>query len=168
VKSPWLAWCLSVIPGLGQVYNGLTHRALVQFTGWVAFIFLLQLHFRGLVFAALVLGWLAFWFWSSIDAYQTAVDINRTGRALTEDEARALGHGPILGIEADSHGFGVALCVIGALLLARNFAGVIAAWMRFLVPLALIAGGAWIVHRSRSRPRLDDGTTIDLEPEAGA
>jgi len=64
-KSPFLAsLCSSFIPGLGQVYNGMTARGVVFFAGTLAGLFLL-----------LVPG-LIIWLYGIYDAHATAAKMN--------------------------------------------------------------------------------------------
>lgn len=169
VKRPWLAWALSVVPGLGQVYNGLPERGLVQFAIWCAVIFLLNIDiFSGFLWLLLGLSWGVWWFWCSLDAHATANAINAAGRPLTLDEATRIGRGRLFGLKADARSFGVALCILGALLLLEQFSGVFTAVLRFAIPLALAGSGAWILMRARKRREWESGGTIDVEPEAHA
>jgi hypothetical protein len=168
VKRPWLAWMLSVVPGLGQVYNGLPERGLVQFAIWCTVIFVLNIDiFGGFLSFVLVLAWLGFWFWCSLDAHATAHAINAAGRPLTIDEATAIGRGSLFGLRADARSFGVALCILGALLLLEQFSGVFTAVLRFALPIAMAGTGLWILVRAKNRRQWETAGTIDVDAQPG-
>ena len=163
VKSPLAAGFFSlVLPGLGQVYNGLVPRGLAQF--------LIVLVTARLIpdlrwFAALVIpSLILFWIWQVTDAVGTAHDINRLGRVPDEDEAAALGRGPVPGFDGSRRTLGVFLVVAGVLLLLHEF-GIARALMSFVDmawPWALLVAGAWLLWQSygdRRRARTDS----DLE-----
>ena len=171
VKLPWLAALLSVVPGLGQVYNGLVVRGLAHF---VVFSFLIWLVGQETGITLLVcLGWIGFWVWQALDARNTARDINRLGRVPNPDEAHALGLGPLLGADRESRGLGIALVVVGALLLLQNFGGELGRWLAHLWPIALVVAGIWLLRRGReervaARPVPDAGpAAAPDDPDAG-
>lgn len=147
LKRPWLATALSFfVPGLGQVYNGLVTRGLAQFgfvffMGWMAS----MMEGVGWLFGILVV---VSWVWQWLDARQSALDINRTGRLPDIEEARALGALPLPASVASPRPIGIVLIVLGAIAL---LSGVIEDAGRFLLPLAIIVAGAWLVWRTRSQ-----------------
>ena len=83
LKLPWLALALSFfIPGLGQVYNGLVKRGLVQLAGWWVMFWLQTRSSPGLT--VLLLGaFVGYWIWQFVDAYGAARSVNHRGRGET-------------------------------------------------------------------------------------
>ncbi len=136
IKSPWVALLLSVLmPGLGQVYNGHFAKAVTFFVAFSGSIYLIAeghpLPFG--IFLPFVI------FWNMVDAFRSAVLINARGvRALEEEEV-------------ESPWWGVALAVMGVVLLLNNLG-----WLRLgaLVPywpLLLIGAGLLLLRRSMQR-----------------
>jgi hypothetical protein len=136
-KNPILAACLSFIPGLGNVYNGLYVRG-------VAF-FLIILSLGGIAdrrgnplfgFAAAF-----FWLFNVIDAYRQATLIN-------------YGYAQDLGLtdlprhpRASQGGLaaGILLTLIGLFALADRYLYIRLDWIFDLWPFALVAGGLWLI-----------------------
>jgi hypothetical protein len=136
-KIPWVALLLSLLlPGLGQIYNGQIAKGLAFFFGFSGSIYLIA-EGHPMPFAI----FLPFIIFSNmIDAYRSAALINARGtRAVPEEE------------EMESPWWGIALAVMGMLLLLNNLG-----WLRLgaLVPywpLLLIAAGLVLLRRSLSR-----------------
>lgn len=160
IKVPFLASLLSVfVPGLGQVYNGLVGRALFQFGSWMLAIWSLQFATGDPVAAVMVLGTCGLWIWQVVDAWRTAKDINRLGRVPDPEEAKALGRGPIPGLENGSRGLGIILIVVGAMILSANFglSRVLSRLIEQAWPLALLLAGIALIrrsHRERAAARM--------------
>ena len=75
-KTPLLAAVLSVLPGLGNVYNGIYQRGIVFFGIWVALFALTVSSNGGADTAVLVPALVFFWFFNIFDAYRQATLIN--------------------------------------------------------------------------------------------
>lgn len=172
VKMAWLSGVLSfLLPGLGQVYNGLVARGIAQFVIFVALIRIGGL--AGGLLPLLVLGTIAFYFWQVVDAVSTARDFNRLGRVPDPEEARAMGRGPIPGADGGSRGLGITLVVVGTLLLLQNFhlGHAIAHLLRNVWPFALVGVGVWLLRRHRkdeAAARQADTIDYDVPGEADA
>ena len=147
VKLRWLAFCLTFLPGLGQLYNGFIARGLAQFAAWwLLFVTIDALHAGQFLF---FVAWLAFWFWCAMDAMRTAGMLNRRGYGATREEARSITIGPAT--ESQVRFAGVALVVVGCLLFASQLGAVVSTIARFVLPLGLIGAGWWVLHRARLR-----------------
>lgn len=154
LRSPGLAAFLSFwVPGLGTMYcfGGPVGRAFMQFAVW-AFGLWLWRHADGLLAFVAFCAWTAFWIWQFIDAHGTARMINALGRVPTEDEASAMGRGPFILQNADSRSLGLALVVVGAFVLLVEIGGWVLKGLPWMLPVALVVAGAWIIVRARRRP----------------
>jgi hypothetical protein len=137
VKVPWVALLLSLLlPGLGQIYNGQLAKGLAFFFGFAGSIYLITEN-HPMPFAI----FLPFIIFSNmIDAYRSAALINARGtRPVAEEE------------DVESPWWGIALAVMGVLLLLNNLG-----WLRLgaLVPywpLLLIGAGLVLLRRSLQR-----------------
>ena len=144
-KSPWVALLLSLLmPGLGQVYNGQFAKALSFFAAFAGSIYLIA-DGHPLPFA-LFMPFIVFW--NMIDAYRGAEVVNARGLRATPIEE-----------EPESPAWGIALAVMGALLLLNNLG-----WLRLgaLVPywpVLLIAAGVVLLRRSM-KPKGTSGTSV--------
>jgi TM2 domain-containing membrane protein YozV len=134
-KSPGLALVLSVLPGLGQVYNGQPAKAMVFFFGFVGAIYGTA-QISPFPFAFLIPF---VYFYGMIDAYKSAVQINAkaAGGTLVDEDT------------AESPAWGWSLIGLGALLLAHTLG-----WLNFIAferywPVLLIAGGIGVLLKSR-------------------
>ena len=138
-KRPVLALVLGgVFPGVGQLYNGQTAKALALFAAFAGAIFLADE--VGMPFN-LVIPFVVFY--SAIDAYRSAVAIN----------ARWAGRPPVIETEddAESPAWGMVLLGIGVLLLMNNLGVLQLEAVRRFWPLLLIAAGAMFLRRSLRR-----------------
>ena len=150
VKLPWLAFMLTVLPGLGQVYDGFVLRGIAQFGVFWVLKMLTEEHLPGITLeAASGIALLAFWLWCAFDASRTAHELNRRGYGATAQEARTITRGPMA--ESELRYAGIGLVVAGALLFAQQIGGFVLSVFRFTWPIVLIALGAWILHRARQR-----------------
>jgi hypothetical protein len=154
-KRPVLALVLGgVFPGVGQLYNGQTAKALALFAAFASSIYLADE--VGMPFN-LVIPFVVFY--SAIDAYRSAVAIN----------ARWAGRPQLIETEDDgeSPAWGMVLLGIGVLLLMNNLGILQLAAVRRFWPLLLIVAGAMFLRRSLQRrdasvitPRSDDGPAV--------
>lgn len=134
--SPFIAFILSVVPGLGAAYNGQTVKALVYFG---VFIGLFQLAILTGGSALFVLGFMGMWAFSALDAWRTARMI-RAG--VTPDVAEDI---LVKRFQGNPKLWGIVLSILGvAFVLQRvgNFPGI----MRAVLPLLLIGLGIYILR----------------------
>jgi hypothetical protein len=135
-KSPGLAACLSLFPGLGQVYNGRIARAFVFFFSWVGAIYLTT---TGHEFPFAFMIPFVYLF-NIIDAWKGANAANARflgGRSETEEQP-----------EIESPVWGGSLVLLGVLILLSNLGWLdierLARWW----PVLLIAIGGYFVYNS--------------------
>ena len=115
-KAPGLAVLLSVLPGLGQVYNGQPAKAFVFFFAWVGSIYGAA-EINPFPFAFLI----PFaYFYNLVDAYRSAclINLKAAGGAAVLDESTD-----------ESPAWGWSLVALGAVLLANNLG-----WLRLAAP----------------------------------
>jgi TM2 domain-containing membrane protein YozV len=138
-KNPWVALVLSLFPGVGQIYNGQIAKGLCFFFG-EAFC----------IYGAADINWFPFaflipfvYFYNLVDAWRSATLIN----------ARFLGGQPVVEEDtSESPAWGVALIVLGLVILFHNFG-----WLEYLRlerwwPLVIVAaGGAFLYGSVRRR-----------------
>jgi TM2 domain-containing membrane protein YozV len=138
VKEPWVALLLSLLmPGLGQVYNGQIAKGLTFFAAFTGSIYLIA-DGHPLPFA-FVLPFVLFW--NMLDAFRTATLISARGLPASRE----------LEDEQESPGWGVALAVIGLLLLLNNMGWLRLADLARFWPILLIAAGLVLLRRSVQR-----------------
>lgn len=140
-KNPWIALVLSFLfPGIGQIYNGQIAKAIFFASAFIGTIYLcvtadpmpFAFFIPFTVFANLV------------DAYRSATLINArwAGRGLVEEEDTA--EGP---------GWGIALVVIGLILLFNNLGWLSLAGLARYWPVLLIGAGVAFLWKSvQKRP----------------
>lgn len=164
VKSPFLAAFLSLVPGFGTIYcfGGPARRGLVQFAAWALGLWVFS-HASGLLAFLAFLATTGFYFWQMADAYGTARLFNSLGRVPSEDEAARLGRGPYLVDSTQTHALGMALLVLGCVLLAAEVIGALFSAVEWIWPFALIGVGAWITWRARRRRA--SGGAADVAPD---
>jgi hypothetical protein len=143
-KSPVLALVLSLMPGLGQVYVGYYQQG-----------------FTNVLVAASVIGLLAagdvlhqlepvagiflafFWLYNVVDAWRRAVFYNNALAGIgpasipAEFELTA-GRGSLAG--------GIALILVGVVVLSNTLLGWSLDWLARWWPVAFIAAGVWLIY----------------------
>jgi hypothetical protein len=142
-KSPVLALVLSLMPGLGQVYIGFYQQGFINVLVAASIIALLDTNaMRG---AEPLLGiFLAFfWLYNVVDAWRRAVFFNNAlagiGPAtLPEEFTVPTGRGSLAG--------GIALVIVGLVVLSHTLFGVPLDWVEKWWPVAFIAAGAWLIY----------------------
>ena len=139
-KRPLLAAALSGFPGLGNVYNGLYLRGLIQFMIVGGLMTLVDKN--GAPF--LVMGMIFFWAFSILDAYRQAVLINYgyaqdLGLVDRPDRPRA-GQGGLIA--------GVILTLIGIVATLDQYINVDLRWLYDMWPLVLVLTGVWLIVAS--------------------
>lgn len=153
-KVPVLAAFLSlVMPGLGNVYNGLYRRAIFFFFLYVTlFGFAIN---SGEDAKPFVIPCLVFvWLFNVFDAYRQATLLNY---GLTSDPAVAQEHG----LNVASWGIipGVFLMVLGLYGLLRRYLDIDFRWVLDQWPFAVIAAGIWLIYQAlRERRQAADET----------
>jgi hypothetical protein len=150
-----LAALCAVIPGMGAVYNRQNLKAVVHFVGIVGLFNLPKLHVLPGLFA---LAGLVFYVYSMMDAYRTAERIAQ-GDSAEADEARfkqqLAKRAPMLGI---------ALIVLGALILIQLLWPLLFISPARLLPVALIILGGYLLTRYFKRSRGDVPTSDYNQP----
>jgi TM2 domain-containing membrane protein YozV len=144
-KSPVLALVLSLMPGLGQVYvgyyqQGFTHALIVA-----SIIGILNSNILNGGAEPLFGIFLAFfWMYNVVDGWRRAVFYNNAlagiGPADLPDDSfsMTMGRGSLAG--------GIAMVVIGGVLLSHTLFNVPLDWLEKWWPVALIAVGAWLIY----------------------
>ena len=145
-KSPLLAGLLSGFPGMGNVYNGLYVRGLVQFL-IVAGLMNMADHSNGPFFPMTLVF---FWAFSVLDAYRQAMLINYgyaqdLGLIDRPDRPRA-GQGGLIA--------GVILTLLGIVATVEQYVDFDLRWLYDLWPILLVGVGLWLIVASiRERSR---------------
>jgi TM2 domain-containing membrane protein YozV len=151
-KNPWLALVLSLMPGLGQVYNGQPAKAFVFFFAWVASIYGTA-EINPFPFAFLIPF---VYFYNLIDAFRSASAIN----------ARVLGGRPEPEEEPfESPLWGGGLLILGLLLLLNNLGWFRLADFARYWPIILVVAGAAFLYTSIQRRR---DPTVRPTPETSS
>lgn len=144
-KSPVLALLLSIMPGVGQVYVGFYQQGFTNALVVAGLIALLSTNAaRG---AEPLFGmFLAFfWFYNVVDAWRRAVFYNNAlagiGPAtLPEEFVSSGGRGSLAG--------GIAMVIIGVVLLSHTLLGLSLTWLDHWWPIAFVAAGVWLIYPS--------------------
>jgi len=142
-KSPVLALLLSLMPGVGQIYVGFYQQG---FTNALIVASIIALLASGVVARAEPLFgmFLAFfWMYNVVDAWRRAVFYNNAlagiGPAtLPEDFTMAGGRGSLAG--------GLAMVVVGGVLLSNTLFGVPLEWLERWWPVAFLVVGGWLLY----------------------
>jgi len=142
-KSPVLALLLSLMPGVGQIYVGFYQQG---FANALIVASLIALLAAGVVRRAEPLFgmFLAFfWIYNVVDAWRRAVFYNDAlagiGPApLPEDFAMPGGRGSLAG--------GLALVVVGGVLLSNTLFNVPLDWLERWWPVAFLIVGGWLIY----------------------
>lgn len=151
--SPFIAFILSVVPGLGAAYNGQTVKALVYFG---VFIGLFQLAVLTGGSALFVLGFLGMWAFSALDAWRTARMI-RAG--VTPDVAEDI---LVKRFQGNPKLWGIVLGILGLAFMLQNVFG-LKGLMRGVLPAMLIGLGIYILRGYIFRPKEDAGKWSDFD-----
>ncbi|MEO1086587.1 MAG: hypothetical protein AAFY88_20325 [Acidobacteriota bacterium] len=148
-RSPFVAGLLSaVLPGLGNVYNGLFQRGLLTFLLGISLLFTAASSDEGAIMALLVPSMIFTWLFGIIDAVRQAGLINYgfTETDLPTSKAQS---------GAGGLAIGVAFFLIGAYgLLSQVFEidlSVLIDYWYFL----LMAFGGWLIYQSLQQRRLE-------------
>ena len=153
-KSPALATIMSAMPGLGQIYVGYYQQGFTNILVVAGTITLLSNAGRfGMGPLEPLLGvFLAFyWLFNLVDAGRRATFYNQAlagldKTALPEDMRLPSGGGSLAG--------GVVLVVLGLIIFSNTMFGFSLDWLSQWWPLALVAGGAYLIYSAaRDRQR---------------
>ena len=160
-RAPGLAAVLSVIlPGFGNIYNGLFQRGLATFATAFGLFFIAVNSQQGPILALLVPSMAFVWLFGIFDAYRQATLINY---GLTQDDLDILP-------TRDTGGFaaGVAFFLIGLYgLLHELFDFDLSALFDYWYVLLMAFGGwlafqGWRSKRSQAAVSIDDSSDVDL------
>jgi hypothetical protein len=136
-KRPLLAGLLSGFPGMGNVYNGLYLRGLIQF--------LIVAGLMGLVDrsenAFFVMTMIFFWAFGVLDSYRQAMLINYgyaqdLGLVDRPDRPRA-GQGGLIA--------GIILTLLGIVATLEQYVDIDLRWLYDLWPILLVGVGLWLI-----------------------
>jgi hypothetical protein len=145
-KRPLFAGVLSGFPGMGNVYNGLYMRGLIQFLIVAGLMGLVDR--SGNVF--FVMTMIFFWAFSVLDSYRQAMLINY-GYAqdlglLDQPQRPRAGQGGLIA--------GIVLTLLGIVATLEQYVDIDLRWLYDLWPVLLIGVGLWlIVAAVRERKR---------------
>ncbi len=145
-KSPALATTLSLLPGLGQAYVGYYQQGFINILVTAGTIALLNsMPGSGLEpFFGIFLAF--FWLFNMIDANRRALHYNRVAAGLGGEEVP---DGFTVPGTGGSMFGGIVLTVVGLLLFLNLKFDMSMAWLEDWWPLALIAGGVWLIVKAR-------------------
>ena len=148
-RSPVLAALLSVVPGLGNIYNGLYSRGISFFLIFVSLIVLAVNANEDTEFAFLGPSIAFFWLFNIFDAYRQATLINAGGTPdLGVVEGARMGRSTLFP--------GVVLLAMGSYGLLRKFFDLDLSWVFEQWPFVLLAAGAYLVYNA-TRAQRDGG-----------
>jgi hypothetical protein len=151
-KNPWLALVLSLLPGLGQIYNGQPAKAFVFFFAWV-----------GSIAGADEIGPFPFAFLIPLVFFYNLIDAHRSAAAIN---ARAAGGLPAPEEETfESPLWGGGLLVLGLLLLLNNLGWLRLASLARYWPVVLIVAGASFLYSSVQRRRGENASRRSVSVE---
>lgn len=151
-KTPGLAAMLSVVPGLGNVYNGLYTRGVAFFLIYAGLFAMAVGTERDSDLAFLVPSMVFFWFFNIFDAYRQANLINygylrEPGLSLARPEEQSTG-----GVLVP----GILLVVLGFYGVLRRYFDIDLEWLLDLWPFGLMAFGGFLIWQAVGRRRGDD------------
>ena len=139
-KVPFLAAILSGFPGMGNVYNGLYLRGLVQFL--IIGTLVNMLDHGGSPFLGMALAF--FWAFNVLDAYRQAVLINygysQDLGLLDAPQRPRAGQGGLVA--------GIILTFLGTIAFLDQYVNIDLRWLYDLWPLAIVAVGVWLIVAS--------------------
>jgi len=155
-KSPGGAALLSLIPGLGQIYNGQIIKGIAIIFLFVSFILLAESYEAGPLFPLLIM---AVYFGGIIDAYRTAKLLNLRAKKLELGEK-------VEAIPQGSMWWGVLLVIAGLLLLLHNM-GISLYWVSRGWPLIIIALGIYMLRNFFLGLKKEEEKGEEAKPKKG-
>lgn len=138
-KTPMLAAILSVVPGLGNIYNGLYPRGIAFFLIQVALINFAVRANDDQEVALLVPSFIFFWLFNVFDAYRQATLLNLSGQGVSVPRPANVG-GPL--------GIGIVLVIIGMIGIADRYLGIYIWDILEHWPIGLLGFGGWLIWRA--------------------
>ncbi len=151
-KIPFLAGILSGFPGMGNIYNGLYLRGLIQFVIVATLVNMMDHHATPFLGMSLAF----FWIFNVLDAYRQAVLINygfsQDLGLLDMPRRPRAGQG---GLAA-----GIILTGLGVIAFLDQYVDIDLRWLYDLWPLAIVAFGVWLIVasiRERAKAKEVDG-----------
>jgi hypothetical protein len=139
-KIPFLAGILSGFPGMGNIYNGLYLRGLIQFLIVASLVNMMDHH--GTPFLGMSLAF--FWIFNVLDAYRQAVLINfgysQDLGLIDQPQRPRAGQGGLVA--------GIILTALGIIAFLDQYVDVDLRWLYDLWPLAIVAVGVWLIAAS--------------------
>jgi Domain of unknown function (DUF5668) len=139
-KIPFLAAILSGFPGMGNIYNGLYLRGLVQFL--IIGTLVNMLDHGGSPFLGMALAF--FWVFNVLDAYRQAVLINfgysQDLGLIDQPQRPRAGQGGLVA--------GIILTALGTIAFLDQYVNIDLRWLYDLWPLAIVAVGVWLIVAS--------------------
>lgn len=162
-KSPALATVLSIVPGMGNIYNGLYARGIAFFFIWVTILTtLVDSRADDAQIAFLVLSMVFVWVFNLIDAYRHAVLINNGYRSdLGKKQAPP---------EVAAGGLlmpGLALIGLGGLAAANRYfefdlSELFTHWPIFILGLGAMLVVTAMRQKARQEEAVGDDASVDL------
>ena len=142
-KSPALAFVLSLMPGVGQIYVGYYQQGFTNILVVGSIIAVLNSGMAGGAEPLFGIFLAFYWFYNVVDAWRRAEFYNNAlagigPAALPDDFAVTSGRGTLAG--------GVALMLVGVIALSHTLFGVPLDWLEKWWPLALVGVGAWLIY----------------------
>ena len=153
-KAPGLAAFLSLLPGLGNIYNGLYRRGFTFFLVWAVLLALtinVDDHERAFFIPCMVF----FFFFNIFDAYRQATLINYGYTPKLPDDKGILENLGSWGLIP-----GVALVALGLYGLLRRYFDIDLSWVLDQWPFIIIAFGGWMIYQALQQRR--DGEEIEI------
>ena len=145
-KSPGLAAVLAVAPGLGHIYLGFYSRGFLNATVIISIISLLAAVRMPEVMYPLLGMFLPFyWLYSIVDAGRRAAYMNHV---LEGGKLEELPQEFTMPQPGGSLGGGIALIVVGIVLLIHTLFDISLQWLEYWWPLLPVCIGIWLVARA--------------------
>ena len=153
-RSPKLAAFFSLMPGFGNVYNGLFSRGLLTFLIFFGFFFIVQENNQGPEMALLVPAMIFTWLFGVVDAYRNATLINL---GVTELELK----NQMPEIKAPDGGLaiGAALFFIGLYGFLTQALEIDMSILFDYWYVILMGFGAWMIYRGYQTRQQDGGSS---------
>jgi len=147
-KSPALATVLSSLPGLGQIYVGYYQQGFINIMIAASIIAILSSSAGNGLEAFFGVFLAFFWLFNMIDANRRAMHFNRVAAGLGGEE---IPDGFAIPGTGGSLADGALLVVVGLLLFLNSKFDMSLAWLEDWWPLALVAGGVWLMAKARQQ-----------------
>jgi hypothetical protein len=158
-RRPAFAAFLSILPGFGNVYNGLFYRGLLTFLVFFSLVFTTAESGDGPQLAILVPAMIFTWLFGVVDAYRQATLINygitEASLGTTETSFRA---------PSGNLAVGVALFVIGLYGLLNQVFDIDLSVLLDYWYVLIMAFGGWMIYQSlQARKAVEEAAGLDTE-----